>query len=369
MNYPSKRQHNEIEEIIDVPFLLKQERILSEKEFKVSIIGKMTYNEYFNKFLFKRAEMMFEEYKEADWFKDRYISGVPYNQQHVHSVGNAIVARNLIYNEKLKNFLQSLTEAKAFFISQNDKKYNFTIDLYVIPNDASQDQICDKLLKEFDCKTDLIDLAKCIVPANSNQLNQITDQQIKAMFEELCKLEDVDEKAVTDEYVEKNGKSYPLTKDDFLNIFKTKFNFCPVCCKKFDNPIEMNEKCVKHGGLCSRSIDIFCYLNNIEILSNFQSSEKLKEFYAKTSQLTFKCLKCDKIFGNEEQIKNHMMKKHDSFDSSEYSGLIVFLKNFDFFSMNMCLGMDEKCAPTFFKNPIDNNCVVYDMPTLFSGKF
>lgn len=363
MNF--KRNKFESEELkIDIPYLINQERALSEKEFKLCL-PHLSYEQYFQAFLKRRIVDLFNEYKTADWFKNRYLTQIKQPKKSTDDLSNVIVIHSLAPTQQSFDFLTNSQNIKKYFTSQNNKNQGFTLDVYIIPNSQ-------------DVTEEIISSAKNLTYLNIEQINLsdtqflskifCTSEQLSKIFLFLCHLYDLDDNEVKKEFLDSEFVSI----SNYLTILQEKFNFCPVCCKQYDNNIAMLEQLNRHdpNEISERNLDILGYSKNFKsFISICQNQEQL---YTKTLEKNFKCNKCDKIFETVDFVSQHIQRKHQEVSKNSNScdlEMNNFLKNIDCFFICMCLGIEDNTQPNFFKTLFPSTSVVYDMPAIFSGKF
>lgn len=350
---------------IDIPYLINQNRILSEKEFHISL-PEMPYEEYFNTFLKRKIADLFHEHRNSEWFKNRYLKQEKSIEITKENLNCVIVARNISPTENTLNSLTNLDKIKIFLTSQNSKAKNFSIDLFIIPNlKFSVDSIIDSLTELNITGAQQIDLSN--VPFKS--MIFCTSAQLKKIFTLFCNLYNLDENAVLEEF--SNSGLTPLLK--YLEILQKKFNFDPSSCKQFDNNIALLDHYNQFEScdISERNLEILGYS---AIYKNVLLSENLQQdkMYTETLQKNFKCNKCEKIFETEEFITQHIQKKHQEINCSfsrEDPEMNHFLENLDCFFLSLGLGIEDSTVPTFFESNCVKNSVVYDMPSIFSGEF
>lgn len=362
MNYKRKQCDEEDAPPIDLPFLVNQRRAISEQEFKLCL-PQLSYEQYINIFFKRRIGDMLKEYKDKDWFINRYLNTEKqdFNGQLNDNIDEVIAVKDIYFDFKIKDTVAAIKNVENVLISQNGKFSNFTVDFYIIPKSKNTiNEIIEALKTVFDTKAEIINLSELTVKENA----PCTSRQLQRIFTELCNLSDVDEKSVKDEVSGESAKDL-ISNAEYLKILRSKFNFCAVCCNQYDNPIQMKIACSTHGNFSERSLDLLGYPKNFEAF--FGKNQDLSKFYSTTPEMNFRCNKCNKVFRSVDCVTLHITKKHDESGGDETMN--TFLKNIDLFFISLCLGTDDYRVPSFFKSPINERSVIYDMPLIYSGNF
>lgn len=357
----NKRPYYE-DEIIDLPFLLNAPRVLSEIEFNRKM-PRSSYPQYFETFLKRKITDIFQKYSASQWFKDRYLQiNNSKNNLEAEKVGasfsKALVIRNISATMPFAKVIERvliLCPKVHILTTQGGYDQNFCKTLYIPFKDCNGAEIAlESLKKEFNVQ--ILDLEHDV----SSENTLATLNQAKAILKELQKYEKAPEIDISEPSV-----------DSYSKVLRENFNFCLICCEKFDNPIECALACKMHSkkDFSVRNLDILGFPKKLDEI-NF-SFCAFEDYYSRTPENNFDCRLCDKTFSSREHAITHISNKHNDVSTvvaEKEENFRMFLEHIDFFLFDLALGTSTKTEPYYAKASLEDSTIIYDLPCTFSGE-
>lgn len=404
------RQHEELQAFaIDLPFLIKERKVLTKKEFQ-KVVCREPFHVYKNIFFKRKIQEMYNNFKDQEWFRERYQS----ENKNVE-----------VYAERLKGILEN----PAYDLSSKITDY-YTKNIFIsnIPAGYPLEDLrslASKCLyfKEFSTYTngfnnsfamtgvisidgntsEAIEFMRSITSSHLNfkysivefntvnisESNLTRNNDVKAaseIFKYLCKIHKIIEEENDGTFmklIEQKANESDSPLNYYIMLLRKVFLFCYHCHREFDSVYAMKFFCGDHHVFSDKkqenTVDNLIFSRRYEVLKEYSDLSSFKkasidpdlnEAVQLFGEENFKCNICGKPFKTAEYVKTHIKNKHQEFfeDIVEKFRLFnLFISNIDFLMFSALSGTDDKYIPGFLENLEKASGVKY-YDEVFSGE-